>query len=246
MRQLNGVYTQRFNRRNGRTGHVFEGRFKAVLVQKDRHLLSVSRYVVLNPVRAGLVTRPEEWIWSSLPAILGTTEAPSWLCRDEILGYFGSDPIEATRRYHRFVLEGIEEPGPWAGLRQQLNLQDHPRPGRKATTQSIDSREIPRSQRRPLARPLQYYLKTCPTRDEAMARAYLTGVYTMQEIGRFFGVHYMTVSRAVRQFEQRARRHRGTAGGGATEVRDVPGVESGALDGPAENPDHKSGELVQQ
>ena len=63
MRQLNGIYTQRFNSRQGRVGHLFQGRFKAVLVQKDRHLLEACRYVVLNPVRAKRVRRPEEWIW---------------------------------------------------------------------------------------------------------------------------------------------------------------------------------------
>ena len=65
MRQLNGVYTQGFNKRHGRVGHLFQGRFKAVLVQKDNHLLEACRYVVLNPVRAERVQRPEEWIWSS-------------------------------------------------------------------------------------------------------------------------------------------------------------------------------------
>src|SRR4030042_6670680 len=65
MRQLNGICTQRFNKRHGRVGHLFQGRFKAVLVQKDSHLLEACRYVVLNPVRAKGGERPEEWVWSS-------------------------------------------------------------------------------------------------------------------------------------------------------------------------------------
>ncbi len=67
MRQLNGVYTQARNKRYNKTGHLFHGRYKAILIQKDSHLLEVSRYVVLNPVCARLVEKPEDWKWSQLP-----------------------------------------------------------------------------------------------------------------------------------------------------------------------------------
>ena len=65
MRQLNGVYTQRFNRRHTRVGHVFQGRFKAILVERENYLLELCRYVVLNPVRAGLISEWKQypWIW---------------------------------------------------------------------------------------------------------------------------------------------------------------------------------------
>lgn len=65
MRQLNGVYTQLFNKLHGRTGHLFQGRYKSILIQKDSHLLEVCRYVVLNPVRAKMAETPEAWKWSS-------------------------------------------------------------------------------------------------------------------------------------------------------------------------------------
>ena len=65
MREVNGVYTQAFNRRHGRSGHVLQGRFKAPLVDKDRYLLELSRYVVLNPVRAGIVQTAADWAWSN-------------------------------------------------------------------------------------------------------------------------------------------------------------------------------------
>ena len=65
MRQLNGIYTQYFNRRHKRAGHIFQGRYKAVLIEKESYLLEVSRYVVLNPVRAKAVETPEDWQWSS-------------------------------------------------------------------------------------------------------------------------------------------------------------------------------------
>ena len=71
MRQLNGVYTQAFNKSHRRTGHLFQGRYKAILIQKDSHLLEVSRYVVLNPVRARMVEQPRNWKWSSYRATAG-------------------------------------------------------------------------------------------------------------------------------------------------------------------------------
>ena len=76
MRQLNGVYTQASNRRHQRTGHLFQERFKGVLVDKDAYLLELSRYVVLNPVRAGMVERPEQWPWSSHRAMMGDVGSP--------------------------------------------------------------------------------------------------------------------------------------------------------------------------
>src|SRR4030042_35639 len=71
MRQINGVYTQQLNRRYNRVGHVLQGRYKAILVDKDNYLLELSRYVVLNPVRAGLVKQPSRWAWSSYHAMVG-------------------------------------------------------------------------------------------------------------------------------------------------------------------------------
>ncbi|MGB5611855.1 MAG: transposase, partial [Sedimenticolaceae bacterium] len=85
MRQLNGVYTQRFNRRHGLVGHLFQGRFKGILVQRETHLLELARYVVLNPVRAGMVADAAEWHWSSFAAMTGAALAPSWLTTDWLL-----------------------------------------------------------------------------------------------------------------------------------------------------------------
>ena len=70
MRQLNGVYTQIVNRAHGRVGHVFQGRYKAILVDKESYLLELARYVVLNPVRAGMVDNVADWPWSSYPVMI--------------------------------------------------------------------------------------------------------------------------------------------------------------------------------
>ncbi len=97
MRQLNGVYTQRFNRCHARVGHVFQGRFKAVLVERDSYLLELCRYVVLNPVPAGMVKQPERYRWSSYRATAGLEKAPEWLTRAWVLGQFSSQQEKGVR-----------------------------------------------------------------------------------------------------------------------------------------------------
>lgn len=87
MRQLNGVYAQRFNRRHGRVGHVLQGRFKAIVVDRDSYLLELCRYVVLNPIRAGRVEHIERYAWSSYPATMGLAQCPAWLKTDWVLGH---------------------------------------------------------------------------------------------------------------------------------------------------------------
>jgi len=107
MRHLNGVYTQASNRRHGRTGHLLQGRFKGILVDRDAYLLELRRYVVLNPVRARMVEVPEQWPWSSYRATIGGAPTPRWLAVDGILSQFGFSRDEARRRYRSFVREGI-------------------------------------------------------------------------------------------------------------------------------------------
>jgi len=117
MRRLNGVYTQAFNRRHGRVGHLFQGRYKAIVVDKEAYLLELCRYVVLNPVRAKAITRPERWPWSSFRATLGESAGPSWLALEEVRALF---PTRGA--YRRFVEEGIGQDSPWARLRGQIYL----------------------------------------------------------------------------------------------------------------------------
>ncbi len=94
MGRLNGVYTQWFNRPHRRVGHVLLGRYQAVVVQKDNHLLELCRYVLLNPLRAGRVVRVEQWGWSSYRPTAGTAPELRWLTTDWVLGQFGrSAPV---------------------------------------------------------------------------------------------------------------------------------------------------------
>ena len=109
MRQLNGVYTQWFNWSHKRVGHVLQGRYKAILVDKDEYLMELSRYLVLNPVRAGVVSRPEEWRWSSYRCMIGLDREPEYLCTEWLLSEFSGDTKRARDRYKSFVEDGIGE-----------------------------------------------------------------------------------------------------------------------------------------
>ncbi|HQU16714.1 MAG: hypothetical protein B7Z66_11550 [Chromatiales bacterium 21-64-14] len=122
MRRLNGVYTQTFNRRHDRVGHVLQGRYKSILVDKEAYLLELARYIVLNPVRAGMVTRAGDWPWSSYSATAGKIPVSAWLEADLIAKSFADDPTAARQAYRRFVRAGISRPSPWADLRGQIYL----------------------------------------------------------------------------------------------------------------------------
>lgn len=198
MRQLNGVYTQQINRTYRRVGHVFQGRYWAILVERDSYLLELARYVVLNPVRAGLVRDPGEWRWSSYRAMIDPVQRSSWLSTEWLLGQFGRSRLEAVDRYRAFVRAGVGLPSIWEGLRSQIFLGSEAFVEKmKDRTPDGDLGEVPRAQRRSLSAGLDDYTKR-PDRTRAMAEAYLSGNFTMKEIGRHFGVHYSTVSRAVK------------------------------------------------
>jgi putative transposase len=107
MQRLNGNFAQGFNRKYGEIGHVFERRYQSVLIERDGHLLELYRYIALNPVRAGLCSRPESWMWSSYRAVAGLASPPDFLATDWALHYFGSDRTRARRRFRTFV-EDIE------------------------------------------------------------------------------------------------------------------------------------------
>lgn len=202
MRQLNGVYTQATNRRHRLTGHLFQGRFKAILVDRDAYLLQLARYVVLNPVRAGRVGTPADWPWSSFRATAGLEPAPAWLESEWTLGQFAGERPRAEASFAAFVSQGIGQSSVWEGLRHQVFLGGEAFVERHSATSSSlgQLREVPRAQRRPFAEPLADMAQRYPAR-EAMARAYQTGAYSMREIADYFGVHYSTVSRFVRQQE---------------------------------------------
>ena len=110
MHLLNGSYTGYFNLRHRRVGHLFQGRFKAHLIEEQGYFTEISRYIHLNPVRAKLVERPEQWRWSSYGGYRRTRAALGWVTYDRVLGEFGGMGAEARARYCRFVQAGVAEP----------------------------------------------------------------------------------------------------------------------------------------
>ena len=205
MRQLNGVYTQRFNRRHGRVGHVFQGRFKAILVERDSYLLELCRYVVLNPVRAKIVRDAAQYGWSSYLATMGGTAAPPWLQTDWVLSQFGKGRAVARRKYGEFVAEGVRIASPWSELKGQVLL------GREQFVSELQPllegksgfKEFPRAQRlmnRPALKTLfPARVKASKTlRDEAIRKACMEHGYSMADIARKAEVHYSTVSRVIK------------------------------------------------
>lgn len=147
MRRLNQVYTQGFNRRHNRVGHVLQGRYKCIVVEKQSYLLELTRYVVLNPVRAGAVAMAEQWPWSSYRATAGISAVPQWLQADWVLANFGADRDGARAAYRQFVAAGVEAESPWESLRGQIWLGGEgfrERMGRMVAEQDLTA--VPRAQ----------------------------------------------------------------------------------------------------
>lgn len=122
VQRLNSRYTQYFNIRHRRAGHLFQGRFKAILVEKETYLLELTRYIVLNPVRARMVESAGQWRWSNYRATAGRSGRPVWLEVDWTLAQFASRRAKAREIYRRFVSEGKGLPSPWKELSGQIYL----------------------------------------------------------------------------------------------------------------------------
>jgi putative transposase len=205
LRQLNGVYTQAFNRAHQRVGHVFQGRYKAIVVEKDSHLLELCRYVVLNPVRAGMVSKPKEWKWSSYKSTAYAGKVPEYLTIDWVLGQFSEEKTTARQRYRKFVAEGMaDKEQPWEKLVGQVFLGSEKFVARmqKLLGDKQEIKEIPRSQRYPGRPPLNRLFADVQVgnkqqRNQRIGEAHIAYGYTLKEIADFLGVHYTTVSKAV-------------------------------------------------
>ena len=204
MRQLNGVTTQTSNRRHRRVGHLFQGRFKAILVDHDAYLLELSRYIVLNPVRAGMVKAPGDWPWSSYRASAGLAPVAPWLTVDGVLSQFAKRRSLAQQRYAQFVSEGIRADSPWQNLKGQVFLGDDrfvQQMQAKIESRQRNDVQIPAAQRRPRSLSLPIIERSAPDRNAAIVTAYATGAYSYQEIATHFGIHFTTVGRIVRRGE---------------------------------------------
>lgn len=176
MHFLNSSYAQHFNHRHGLVGHVIQGRFHALLVERDTHLLELSRYLPLNPVRTELVAAPEDWLWSSYRYYAGLARTPCWLHTEWILSTFSTDPAQQFARFRDFVHAGAGMENPLLGASEHTSL-------REAAPMT-----------------LQQYQAKYDDRGQAMGEAYLSHGFTMQEIADHFGVSTKTVGRMVKRY----------------------------------------------
>jgi REP element-mobilizing transposase RayT len=203
MRQLNGVYTQRFNRRHRRVGYVFQGRFKAILLERESYLLELCRYVVLNPVRAHVVKQPEAYRWSSYRATVGMEPAPEWLMRDWVLAQFSPRSAVAGRKYQQFVYDGLHRASPWAEVQGQVVLgqAEFVNALRPLLAGQAQQCEIPRRQRAVHRPSLEAFLRTrgAETREERDQRIW--------QAHREYGNSLTAIGQQLGRQSQRSRGH---------------------------------------
>ncbi len=216
MRHVNGVYTQRFNRRHGLVGHLFQGRFKAILVDRDAHLLALCRYVERNPVAVSMVAEPEDWPWSSCRAHLGQAATPGWLDSDGLHGYLlgatvssAAERRRAVQRYAKLVATAQDDDASFwqETLRGQVYLGDEAfveRMQSQAEPQRVAHKGIPKAQR---LRPLT--LQDCVTqrdgdRRRALHMAYREAGLTMTALAEQTGLSVSHVSRLIAVEEAKA------------------------------------------
>lgn len=204
MRHLNGVYTQSFNRRNRRVGHLFQGRYKAQLVEHGSYLLEVTRYIVLNPVRAEIVSSPADYRWSSYGSTVGLRQPEPFLSTIWFLSQFASNNHIARSRYRAFVHRGINEDvldeiNNGLAVGSEAFVREHVLDNENMRSVS----EAPRIQRF-AGRPDIATIFTEPGLSLKTERNRLIRIaceeygYTMIEVARHLGLHYSTVSKALK------------------------------------------------
>ncbi len=203
MRQLNGVYTQYYNRRHDRVGHVYQGRFKGILVERDAYLLELARYVVLNPIRANMVKTIRSWKWSSYKAMIGEVSVQTWLETNWILGQFAKQRKSAIESYANFVREGIGLPSIWNNIQNQVFLGSEKfiNKNQKRIRKKESLGEVPQLQQRKIPKSLDYYEKKYKDQKKAILNAYAAGGYTLKQLGEYFDRHYSTISRIIKENE---------------------------------------------
>lgn len=198
MKHLNGVYTQWFNRQHSRAGHLVQGRFKAILVEKEGYLLELARYIALNPVRAKLVQNASDWHWSSFRTTAGLVDPPGFLTTSWILSQFADDPHSAIHAYRTFVNQD-ECINVWEDLKAGMLLgADSFVASLKPLLENVaENREIRREARlaaRPTLQELFADVVGKPTRNERIHLALRKHEYKLKEVADHLDLCYSTVS----------------------------------------------------
>lgn len=202
MRQLNGVYTQHFNRRHEDDGPLFQGRFRSVLFESQEYLLPLCRHTALNPVRLKVTGSAQQYRWSSHRAMAGQVQKPAFLTADKVLGHFGKRGKDNQKKYKDYVKAGIGAESPLEARSGQVLLGS---PKFIAEMQPILNGEKlakrgPKRATRRRSLPVLFKNienKTRMERNALIRKAHIDHSYTLMEIGEFLGLHYTTVSKVV-------------------------------------------------
>lgn len=206
MHLQNSRYAKYFNRKYDRTGHLFQGRYKAILVQKENYLLELCRYIELNPIRASLVDDPSEYHWSSYRSIIGVAGRPyAFLSNNWILTHFDEDTAIAREKYIRFVHEGIDAGSPMDLVRADLVLGDNEfiKSLKDKTDVNLEMIENSKAQRLLFRKDLSEVLsvRKCinkEIRNKLILEAHNEYGYTFEEISDHLGLHRSTIGRIVK------------------------------------------------
>jgi putative transposase len=217
MAGLQSSYTQYFNRRHRRVGHLFQGRYKAFLVERDPYALALLRYVHENPVKARIVLKPEEYPWSSDRAYR-RGRSPDWLDVDRLLRMLGARRSVAIRAYRRLMREELEQPyedvaswgqavkgdRPFADLAfQKVGEPKLPRPGLTVETVAIEV-----AKRRKLS--LEKMRSPSQGREESLGRALVAwagrevGLVSLARTAKYFNRDTSSMARLVERLARRA------------------------------------------
>jgi hypothetical protein len=214
MRHINGAYTTYFNVKRKRAGHLFQGRFKAILIEADEYALELSRYIHLNPVRACMAGEPGEYPWTSFTSYVGQSKAPDWLNTDFLMGYFGKNGSDAGKKYRAFVedLLGKKYDSP---LKGSMGTDVLGTPGfvKAVTEMHIGNRELERDlpalrklSIRPSLGEIISAVDTVFSSNKKMARRagmYLCHRYSgerIREIGKLYKVGESAITEVARTF----------------------------------------------
>ena len=204
MKRLNSRYCITFNKRHRRVGHVLQGRYDSVIVQKETYLLELCRYIVLNAVRAHMVEKPEDWPWSSYQATAGGKMSFPFLTTDWILAHFGRKRKTACENYIRFVYEGIGKDGPWDKVKGKIYLGDDQfvQEVESLMDQVLISREVPLIQRKASRPNLEELfdkttLSSKNKRNIKIFEAFQNHLYTQKEIGEHLNLHPAYLSQII-------------------------------------------------
>ncbi|MFH1404865.1 MAG: transposase [Patescibacteria group bacterium] len=203
MRDINGNYTQWFNAKHKTAGHLFQGRYKAFVIEKELYLLEVARYIVLNPVRAKLVNCPGQWRWSSYKSTAEVKRTPKWLHTDWMLGFFGKGKKEARELYRKFIKDGKGANDPHKETTNSI-LLGSPQfvhwIWETCTHGSEELKEHPREQRivgRPTLNELFEDVETIKERSNTIRIAKKRCGYLNTEIANHLGLSNSTIGKIV-------------------------------------------------